>query len=65
MWTFWQAISPATRQYALSGTNTWTNVPPSPDTTLDAIVDIGYAGASIRLGDTMSTTKGPFCYIYL
>ena len=65
MWTFWQATSPKTRQNAIVGTDTWMNSPPSANTTLDHIVDLGYAGENIRLGDTMSTTSGPFCYIYL
>lgn len=65
MWTYWQAQDPKKRQNALVGTNTWMNNPPSAITTLDDLVDIGYAGESIRLGDTMSATSGPFCYVYL
>lgn len=65
MWSYWQAIGPAKRQNAITSTNTWMNNPPSANTTLDDIVSIGYEGLSIRLGDTVSTFSGPFCYIYI
>jgi len=60
-----QAMDPATRQYALDGTNTMLNTPPSANTTLNDTIDIGYAaGSPIKMKDVMSTVKGPFCYIY-
>lgn len=66
LWTLWQALDPVKRQYALSGTNTLLNSPPSENTTLDHIINAGYAGGTnITMHDVMSTTKGPFCYIYL
>ncbi|CZT11605.1 hypothetical protein WAI453_004635 [Rhynchosporium graminicola] len=66
MWTLWQAQDPATRQYALHGTNTFLNLPPSANTTLDDIVDLGYsAQPTYKIRDLMNTVKGPFCYIYL
>ncbi|KAH8651636.1 hypothetical protein BGZ60DRAFT_473728 [Tricladium varicosporioides] len=65
MWTLWQALDPSTRQYALSGTNTMLNNPPSANTTLDDVINLGYAGGvPLPIRDVMSTTKGPFCYIY-
>jgi len=61
-----QGIDPATRQYALSGTNTMLNTPPSANTTLDFMIDLGFAaGSPIAMQDVMSTTSGPFCYLYV
>ncbi|PIG81138.1 tyrosinase [Aspergillus arachidicola] len=54
------------RQNAISGTGTFMNNPASPNTTLDTVIDIGYAnGGPIAMRDLMSTTAGPFCYVYL
>lgn len=50
----------------ISGTNTFLNNPPSPPTTLDSPISLGYAaGPEVTMGDVMSTTEGPFCYMYL
>jgi tyrosinase len=65
MWAYWQALDPKKRQNALTGTRTFFNNPPSPNTTLDEMMEYGDAGPSIRLGDVMSTTSGPLCYIYI
>lgn len=40
------------------------NDPPSRNTTLDDIVDLGGLVEPYRLGDLLDTTGGPFCYIY-
>lgn len=59
-------MDPAKRQYALDGTNTMLNQPPSANTTLDDIIDLGYAAQpTIKIRDDMSTVKGSYCYIYL
>jgi tyrosinase len=59
-------LDPETRQYAISGTNTMNNEPPSEDTTLDFMMNVGYSGGTnVTVRDVMSTTKGPFCYVYL
>jgi hypothetical protein len=61
-----QALDPANRNLALSGTNTMMNIPPSENTTLDHKINTGLAGGSeVTVGDIMSTTKGPFCYMYV
>lgn len=64
-----QALDPKTRYtdlYAGSyGHVTWTNDPPSPAAKLSDIIDMGYAGPSIKIGEVMDTTSGPFCYLYL
>lgn len=58
-------MDPVTRQYALDGTNTMLNTPPSANTTLTDTVNIGYAAKGVfQMKDIMSTVKGPFCYIY-
>lgn len=55
MWTIWQALDLTNRQNALSGTGTFLDNPPSPNTTLDTIVELNYAGGvSIKMGDLMS-----------
>jgi tyrosinase len=60
-----QAQDPQTRQYALSGTNTMLNSPPSANTTLNDTINLGYAaGTPISMANVMSSVKGPFCYIY-
>jgi tyrosinase len=67
-WWIWQQLDRTTRTgvKGVAGTNTFFNQPPSANTTLDDIIDLGYAaGPPIRLGDLMSTTDGPMCYIYL
>jgi tyrosinase len=41
-------------------------MPPSANTTLDDVLQFGYAGGdTLSIGSVMSTTSGPFCYIYL
>ncbi|TVY46405.1 Tyrosinase-like protein [Lachnellula occidentalis] len=66
VWTMWQALDPSNRQNAISGTNTMLNQPPSDDTTLDTQINLGHAGGTnISMRDIMSSTKGPFCYVYL
>ncbi|KAE8375210.1 hypothetical protein BDV26DRAFT_283635 [Aspergillus bertholletiae] len=66
VWWIWQNLDLKKRQNAISGTGTFLNDPPSANTTLDSVIDIGYAnGNPIAMRDLMSTTAGPFCYIYL
>ncbi|PVH67724.1 putative tyrosinase, partial [Cadophora sp. DSE1049] len=66
VWWIWQNLDLANRKNAISGTGTFLNFPPSANTTLDTMIDIGYAGGtSIAMRDLMSTTSGPFCYTYL
>ncbi|MCJ1262334.1 hypothetical protein MMC22_002204 [Lobaria immixta] len=64
VWTIWQQQDAAKRQYELTGTTTWFNIPPSPNITMADIQDIGYLGESRSAGDVMSTLDGPFCYVY-
>ncbi|KAJ5675420.1 Tyrosinase-like protein orsC [Penicillium macrosclerotiorum] len=66
LWWIWQSMDPAARQDAISGTDTFLNNPASPNTTLDTRVNVGYVKpGSIAMRELMSTTAGPFCYVYL
>ncbi|KAF7594719.1 hypothetical protein BBP40_008612 [Aspergillus hancockii] len=66
VWWIWQNLDLKKRQNAISGTGTFMNNPSSANTTLDTVIDIGYAnGEPIAMRDLMSTTGGPFCYVYL
>ncbi|QGA17998.1 hypothetical protein EYB26_005676 [Talaromyces marneffei] len=66
VWWIWQNLDLAQRQNAISGTGTFLNAPPSANTTLDTVVDLGYAaGQPIAMRDLTSTTAGPFCYLYV
>lgn len=65
VWTIWQWLDIEKRQNQVAGTGTFLNSPPSPDTTLDTVVDLGYAaGTPTKMADLMSTVNGPFCYLY-
>lgn len=63
-----QTRDPTTRYTQLDngtyGHITWANSPASRLAELDDIIDMGYAGPSVRIRDVMSTTSGPFCYFY-
>jgi len=62
----WQNQNLAERQYAIAGTITLDNDPPSRNTTLEDIIELGVnAPEGITIKDAMSTMAGPFCYIYL
>jgi len=39
--------------------------PPSPQVTLNDIIDISPLAPPVKVGDLVSTFGGPFCYIYL
>ncbi|KAI1654376.1 Di-copper centre-containing protein [Daldinia decipiens] len=66
VWWIWQALDYKNRRDAISGTGTFLNSPPSPNTTLDDIIDLGYAGGGpITMRELMSVHDGPFCYTYI
>lgn len=64
-----QAIDPETRHKKLGGDEyghiTWANTPPSRETKLSDIIDLGYVGEPIQIVDVMNTLSGPLCYFYL
>ncbi|KAK3381237.1 hypothetical protein B0H63DRAFT_197989 [Podospora didyma] len=68
-WWLWQMLNPVKRAQgtsAVAGTITFMNAPPSRQTTIEDIVNLGYAGnPTFKIKDLLSTTSGPFCYVYL
>ena len=67
VWWIWQTLDLTTRQYAVAGTGTFMNQPASPNITLETLINIGYVhgNRTIAMRDIMSTTGGPFCYVYV
>ncbi|KAF2220783.1 tyrosinase [Elsinoe ampelina] len=65
LWWIWQNQDLATRERALAGTLTLFNSPPSRDTALTDAIDLGVLAKTVTIGDVMSTTKRPLCYIYV
>lgn len=66
VWWIWQNLDLENRLNAISGTGTFLNQPASANTTLETFVDIGFAnGGPIQMKEIMSTTAGPFCYVYV
>jgi tyrosinase len=68
VWWIWQMQNPKERvngKNAVQGTNTFLNMPPSPETTLDDTIDIAWIGGERKIKDLISTLSGPFCYVYL
>jgi tyrosinase len=66
MWTIWQSLDPEARTYALAQTRTYLDLPPSEDTTLDDIIELGYSGGEQKkIRELMSVVQGDFCYIYV
>lgn len=64
VWWIWQNLDLEKRQYAIAGTITVNNQPPSRDTSLDDIMDLGVNAGPITIRDGMHTLGGPYCYIY-
>lgn len=64
-WWIWQNQDLKTRQNALAGTNTLFNFPPSANTTLDDVLDLGVLAPEIKIADAMSTLGERFCYTYV
>lgn len=66
LWTQWQQLDPITRQYALSGTGTTQNYPPTPLFQLKDTINLGKLSPKgpRPIRDFMSTVRGPFCYEY-
>lgn len=68
VWWMWQMQSPAERTSgptAVGGTITFLDSPPSRNASLDDYNEYGYAAKPPRqIGELVSTTDGPFCYVY-
>jgi len=69
VWWMWQSLSPKKRTNgatAIAGTRTFMDMPPSDPATVEDVIDLGYAGGPPKqIKELLSTTEGPFCYIYL
>lgn len=68
VWWIWQQLDRKTRLGAsgISGTGTFRDMPPSANTTLETVIDLGYAASPPKkMQELMSTTEGPMCYIYV
>jgi tyrosinase len=65
VWWIWQNQDIKNRKDAIGGTITLNNSPPSRDGTLDDIISLGVNAPDIKIRDLMSTTAGPFCYVYI
>lgn len=65
VWWMWQNQDLAHRLYQLGGTLTLYNSPPSRNTSLSDLIDLGVNAPGIPINDMMSTLNGPLCYIYI
>ncbi|KAM0354217.1 hypothetical protein ACHAPU_001255 [Fusarium lateritium] len=68
VWWIWQMLDHKERvngKDAVQGTNTFFNMPPSAETTLEDYVHLHWIGGDRQIKELMSTTAGPFCYVYL
>ncbi|KAF2792362.1 Di-copper centre-containing protein [Melanomma pulvis-pyrius CBS 109.77] len=63
IWTIWQGLDFSTREYALDGTITIINVPPSRNATLNDTMDFEIS-PDIPIEAALSPTKNGLCYIY-
>ena len=68
-WWIWQMMDTKNRVYgnnSINGTGTFLNLPPSPPQTLDSTIELAHVSDKVvKIRDLMSTTAGPFCYIYV
>ncbi|KAH7075530.1 hypothetical protein BKA63DRAFT_299325 [Paraphoma chrysanthemicola] len=65
VWWTWQSLGFGSRDDALAGTTTFMNNPPSRNTTLQDVIDLGYVGVpNVTIAEVMSTLGGPLCYVY-
>lgn len=64
MWAQWQLQDPDNRTFALDGTVTTLNNPPSQNATLDFVTGFGYLDSPKELREIMDTRSGAYCYRY-
>ncbi|MCJ1263748.1 hypothetical protein MMC22_003618 [Lobaria immixta] len=67
LWYLWQNRNLTERQYAITGTGTMFNYPPSPEFRLNDTVDLEVLspGGPRPIREVMNTLGGPFCYKYV
>jgi tyrosinase len=64
LWAQWQLQDPETRTFALSGTVTTLNNPPSENATVDFVTQFGYLDGTRKLEELMASQGGMYCYRY-
>lgn len=66
-WTWQNYLAPERRTMELGLTMTMFDDPPDRNGTLDDELDFGVVGPGrrLRIRETMSSLKGPFCYVYV
>lgn len=64
MWAQWQLQLPETRTFALDGTVTTLNNPPSQNATLDYVLSFGYLDQPRKVRELMDTRGIQYCYRY-
>ncbi|KAL2062516.1 hypothetical protein VTL71DRAFT_6782 [Oculimacula yallundae] len=64
-WWIWQTLNLPGSLTDVAGTLTIFNTPPSANTTLLDLQNLGPLAGNIPLGDLLNTMSGPLCYIYL
>ncbi|KAM4067126.1 tyrosinase [Hirsutella rhossiliensis] len=65
LWAVWQGQDYASREFALDGTVTINNMPPSEDATLSMIMHLDIAaGNDMPVSDAMTAIGNDYCYIY-
>lgn len=66
IWWIWQIQDFGECVNQIAGTFTAHNKPPSPELTLDDVVELGVLDGSkgIKIRDAVDTMGGPFCYLY-
>ncbi|KAI8949572.1 Di-copper centre-containing protein [Xylaria longipes] len=63
MYWLWQALHPSMAK-TIAGTITLFNTPPSRDTSVDDIIDLGVNAPSLKISNVLDTLGGDLCYIY-
>ncbi|KFY97323.1 hypothetical protein V500_02113 [Pseudogymnoascus sp. VKM F-4518 (FW-2643)] len=63
MWALWQGMDFATREFALDGTLTMLDLPPTRNATLDDVMKFEFS-PDISINERMSPTAHGLCYIY-
>lgn len=65
VWWIWQNLNRSQRLYAIGGTRTFLNFPPSENGTIYDLIDMGINGDAFEIREFMDTLDGELCYIYL
>ncbi|KAH8681383.1 tyrosinase [Xylariales sp. PMI_506] len=63
-WWIWQNQQPVERAFAIAGTLTIGNVPPSANSTIEDSIDLGYNADGVAIKEVVSTVGGLLCYVY-